>query len=197
MSQLAAFKGINNISRHTHHSHNFRSKRPFKWLWNSPEVCPRRVSPKKKSCRAGTIRCSPLSASKLPVKGKLLTYQEQPGVQKPLCAVDWPSIRQCKTYIYICTPLHTMFFHFQVVACFEVGKWAFLQESPLTGEQFANFGGRCDHSNHAKGALAVNICPKKARGCNRMSLIFGKVSPIHLSSSNLTCEWNEWTIPHL
>lgn len=106
MSQLAAFKGRNNISRHTHHSHNFRSKRPFKWLWNSPEVCPRRVSPKKKSCRAGTIRCSPLSASKLPVKGKLLTYQEQPGVQKPPCAVDWPSIRQCKTYIYIYLPLY-------------------------------------------------------------------------------------------
>ena len=81
--------------------------------------------PKKKTCRAGTIRCSPLSASKLPVKGKLLTYQEQPGVQKPLCAVGWPSIRQCKTciYIYIYTiKLYTMFFHFQVVACFEVGK---------------------------------------------------------------------------
>jgi hypothetical protein len=62
--------------------------------------------PKKKSCRAGTIRCSPLSASKLPVKGKLLTYQEQPGVQKPPCAVDWPSIRQCKTYIYIYLPLY-------------------------------------------------------------------------------------------
>lgn len=83
---------IPTISGQKDHSNGYETLQKF---------VPDESAPKKKTCRAGTIRCSPLSASKLPVKGKLLTHQEQPGVQKPLCAVGWPIIRQCKTYIYI------------------------------------------------------------------------------------------------